>query len=757
MKKPLLLALALLAVCVAAGFADDEKKATPETGGAGGPAGRRSIRINEPELAGFSQAGDSDLPGYIQGILTGNFVNYSGMRVVSWGDVPDYLLEGRLERHSATRYSLSLTVKEGHSLDVIAMSTSQYAYSLSDLKFGKPLNLATMDLFTDPDLGVKLTAGARRALDKPLDTKYREGQAALARANAAPEASFRREQNANVAEDLGASLARAGLQLSDSSRERFELPEFSAPQFATVTFKPPTIRTSSTGASVSALQAGQARYDSAQAASKAAIEKQQQDLLRQRENILDQWQNFLGEIDKRCQFLREEEQKIFQAQAALEAQLREGEADYRDSPPFRILYDPTPKEEADHERRTVNFEYQIATEPTSLRALKVRVDNLLALNKSFANVNKAYEDVNTVMAGRFAQVQSVMNAMKDAMERANAAGATLGQGYRVAPVSANWTVPPGKVVYGAALKTSWPVDYPRTFELTVCLLIVNGDKVDVIERMPLSLTSDISWNGIFQPESASARGSFNNVKIDDLPEEGFPTIWIEAVNGIDAETAAVNGYIETIPDGARTAAVGRQMAARESSRRYWSDTTRFNSFGVAVGTAGSNVTPPVWVGNGKGLISTPLFLVSAKATFSPFRRFFFDAGSDFGLLHGDLDIQDVKYLSIAPYLHLNLFWDNAFTGGDVFHMYIGIGGGGSFSQYTYPSESDIDPVTVNTGVFDFNIGFLWMFAQSAIDLRWMLKTNFKGLDYRVTLGYAYRLGYFAPRYGGKPADLTNRR
>jgi hypothetical protein len=302
------------------------------------------------------------------------------------------------------------------------------------------------------------------------------------------------------------------------------------------------------------------------------------------------------------------------------------------------------------------------------------------------------------------------------------------------------------------------VDYPRTFNLTVCLLNVRGeDKSDVIERASLSLTNDISWNGPLQPESASVRGSFNNVKIEDLPEEGFLTIWIEAVNGIDAETAAVNGYIETIPDGTRTAAVGRQMAVRKSSRTYWSDPKRFNSLGVAVGTAGSNVTPPVWVGNGRSLISTPLFLVSARATLSPFRHFFFDAGSDFGLLHGDLDIQDVKYLSIAPYLHLNAFWDNAFTRGDVFHMYIGIGGGGSFSQYTYPSESGIDPVTVNTGVFDFNIGFLWMFAQSAIDLRWMLKTNFKGLDYRVTLGYAYRFGYFAPRYGGKPADLTNRR
>jgi hypothetical protein len=734
MKKSLLLAFTLLAVCAAA-FANGEKKA----GAAGGPAGQKSITINKPELVGFPQAGASDLPGYIQGILNHTFVNYSGMSVVNWGDVTDHFLVARIEKHPA-RYSIRLTVQKGvgNSVEDIA-SAIQYASTLDQLMYGAALNLATRDLFTNSNLGVKLTAEARKALAKPVDTKYAEGQAALARASAAPEASFRREQNANVAEDLGASLAKAGLRLSDSSGERFELPEFSAAQFAALTFTPPTIRAFSTSATGADLQADLNRYRAAQAASKAAIEEQQQYLLRQREDILDQWQNFLGEIEKRRQFLRGEEEKLFQAQAALEAQLREGEADYRASPPFRILYNPEPKVAADLERGTADLGYQIAAEPTNLRALKVRVDNLLALNKSFANVNKAYEEVNTAMAGRLAQVEDAMNAVKDAMERANAAGRALGQGYKVTPVSADWTVPPGKAVHGAALKTSWPVDYPRTFELTVCLLNVRGEnEADVIKRASLSLTNDISWNGVFQPESASARGSFNNLKIEDLPEEGFLTIWIEAVNGIDAETAAVKGYIETIPDGARTAVVGRRIAARKSSREYWSDTKRLNSLGVAVGTTAGVVTPAL--------------LVSAKLTFSPFSRSFFEAGSDVGLIHGEKDIRDVEYLSIAPYLHLN-----AFGGVNVFHTYIGIGGGVSFSRYTYPSESGVDPVTVITPVFDFNAGFLWAFSHSVIDFRYTIKTNFEGTDQRFTLGYAYRFGYFAPRFGGKPADLTNRR
>jgi hypothetical protein len=757
MKRPLLLALALLAVCAAAAFAGGDKEAASKTGVAGGLADRKGIRINEPDLVGFSQTGDSDLPGYIREILAGNFINYAEMRVAGL-DVPDYFLDVRLEKHSSTQYSLSLTVKEGFSLDGIA-SSRQYAHTLDQLRYGAVLNLATRDLLLNPTLGVKLTAEARRALDKPLDTKYGEGQAAIARASASPEASFRREQNANVAEDLGASLARAGLQLSDSSGERFELPEFSAPRFAAFTFKPPTIRAFSTGSSVAALRTNYQLHREAQAASKAAIEEQQQYLDGQRADILGQWQNFLGEIDKRRELLRGEVEKLFQAQETLEAQLREGEANYRDSPPFRILYDPTPTQDVYNARGTVNFNYRIAAEPTSLRALKVRVDNLLALNKSFEKVNHAYEDVNTAMTGRFAQVEAAMHTVKDAMEKANAAGRELDDNYKVDPVSTtsdDWAIPPGNVVNGEALKTSWPVDYPRRFDLTVCLLIVNGDEAEVMQRMPLSLSSDFLWNGPFQPESVSVRGSFNNVKIDDLPEEGFPAIWIEAVNGEDAETAAVKGYIEIIPDGARTAAVEKQIAARKSFRAYWSDTQRLSSLGVAIGTNAAHLSPPAWVGEIDSM--TPLLLVSVRATFSPFRSYFLEAGSDFGMFHGEQDVKDVDYFSIAPYLHLNTFFRNGFKRDDSsFPIYIGIGGGGIFSWYTYPSESGVDPVVVISPVFDFNVGYRWTFSHSVIDLRYTLKTNFKEVGDLVTLSYAYRFGYLTPRYGGKPADLANRR
>jgi hypothetical protein len=277
------------------------------------------------------------------------------------------------------------------------------------------------------------------------------------------------------------------------------------------------------------------------------------------------------------------------------------------------------------------------------------------------------------------------------------------------------------------------VDYPRTFSITASL---SNDAGDVIGRGEASLTNDISWDGPLDPETAFTWCYFNNVKIDDITD--MLAVRIDAVNGRDAELAAAAGYIAIDADGARTAAIGRRVTARGPRRDYWSDPGRLTSLGVAIGTTGGIVTPPL--------------LVSAKLTFSPFSGSFLEAGSDFGLVHGERDVQDVEYLSIAPYLHLN-----ALSGGRIFHAYIGIGGGASFSQYTYPSESYVDPVTVITPVFDFNTGLLWTFSHSVIDLRWTVKTNFKGLDHRFTLGYGYRFGYFTERYGGKPADLTNLR
>jgi hypothetical protein len=391
----------------------------------------------------------------------------------------------------------------------------------------------------------------------------------------------------------------------------------------------------------------------------------------------------------------------------------------------------------------MTLRFEIASEPGSVDALSDVLDSLSALNGNFAAVNKGYADLNAVMEAQFRQVEAAMNAVRAALDEVNAAG----KRYNVAPASANWTVQRGSTVNGAALTTDWQVSYPHTFVITASLL----DKADrVIGRGSASLTNGFFNGDPFKPEIAIAWCVFENVKIEEFTDEKI-TVRIDTVNGRNAAAAAAAGYIAITADRApidaeqarlaaeqaRLAAEKARLAAewarreperrqreaekaaKRSRREYWANS--ITSVGAAVGTA----------------FNTPALLVSAKATFSPFSYSFFEIGSDFGLVHGDKDIQGIEYFSMAPYLHFNLFSKKP-----IASLYAGIGGGGSFSTYTYPSGSHIDPVTVNMAVFDANLGIIWRFSHSAIDLRWTVKTNFKGADNRLTLGYAYRFGYF---------------
>jgi hypothetical protein len=757
MNKALLPSLALLAVCAASVFAGGKKDVASEAGSreiqqnieaAKGELDRqgRSIAVLKPQSENLD-TGDTWLPSYVQGILIDNFSKYSGMNVPDrqhidtiieegetgyYGNEEEllragktvnvtYFLAGTLIKVSTTEYSLQLAVSDAVTGNRAASSTKNAAPA--QLRDGAALNLATADLLKG--LGVRLTPDAEKALAQPLSIQTAESQVALAKSNAAA-TEFERIQYAYEAAAIDPNLKEASQRLSTYQEAMFEIPAFTVPAFAAPTFTLPEIKPVSTGNIGADARDELARYR----ANKAAIEEQQRNLLLQRQDILDQWQDFLRRLDDQRQPLRSQEQQLFQRQQELVAMLREAEAFYTEHPPFRIFYDP------EVERRGINYEnatttllFEIASEPISVDALKDVLNALRNLNKSFTAVNQAYEDVNTVIAARFNQVEAAMSAVSAALSTVNSAGMQ----YDVAAVSADWTVPPGTTVDGTALRTDWPTDYLRTFTVAVSLL---DDTGTVIGRSEVSLTNNISWNGPLKPETAFAWCAFDNVKIDDITDT--LTVRIDRVNDRDVTSAAATGYIAIAADGARTVAIGKRTGARESWRKYWSDTNRLNSFGAAIGTTGG--------------IVTPAFLVSAKITFSPFSYSFFEAGSDFGLVPGEWDIQGIEYLSIAPYLHFNLFIGEAQGG-----VYAGIGGGASFSRYTYPSESQLDPVTMNTWVVDANAGLLLGFSHSFIDLRWTIKTNFKGIDNRFTLGYTYRFGYLAPRFGGDPANLTNRR
>ncbi|MDR2418580.1 MAG: hypothetical protein LBD79_05955 [Treponema sp.] len=760
MRKPLLLALSLMVVCTA--FAGGKKDAAPieqtPTAYFEGDGGNGKTITILP-LKGNGIPADQDyLLITIELEFAANFRDYSKIFVFDRSNLEDIYAElysGYYDDDSKeldlghlppTDYFMNGTITKTNSGYALQIQISNASDKMMTASYSEICTFDELDNFTGirhassellGQLGVRLTEMGKQKLGSAADAKTVNSQTALAKANAAPTA-FERMQYTYEAAAIDPSLKEAAQRLSAYQTAMFEIPTFTALAFTAPTFTLPAIQPVSTGNIGTDARDELARYR----ANKAAIEEQQQTLLRQRKEVFDQWQDFLRRINQQRQPLRDQEKALFQRQRELIALLREAEAFYAEHPPFRILYNPETERYGtiDYENATVDLRFRIVSEPTSMDALNDVLDALLNLNESFTTVNKAFEDVNVAMATRFRQVQDAMNAVKDALDKVN----NVGKQYAVAAVSSasiEWNVTPGTNVYGAALTNTWPVDYPRAFSIAASLL---NDVGAVIGRGEASLTNSISQGDPFKPEMALAWCEFKKVKIDDITDT--LTVRIDTVNNRDTASAAVAGYIAITADRARIAAIERQiadqeaaLAAQEAARvaalEYWA--TRLNSLGVAIGTA---------------VVSTPAFLVSARLTFSPFANTFFELGSDFGLAHGEKDVQDVKYLSIAPYLHVNIFLKS-----DNLGLYIGIGAGASFSRYTYPSESHVEPVTVNKPTFDFNAGYLWIFDHSAIDLRWTVKTDFKGIDSRFTLGYIYRFGYFTTRSGGNSASLTGRR
>jgi len=143
-----------------------------------------------------------------------------------------------------------------------------------------------------------------------------------------------------------------------------------------------------------------------------------------------------------------------------------------------------------------------------------------------------------------------------------------------------------------------------------------------------------------------------------------------------------------------------------------SDPRRLNSIGVSAGT--SFATPAI-VGTIHGTIA-PL----------PVRNMFFEAGVDFGLLYtGDYQIEG--YFSLLSFARVGYFMPLS----EKIGIYAGMGGGYMFARYIVTDEPfdahiPFADVTVGANIFGF------------INVSYTLRTDFKGISNKVSVGYVYR-------------------
>jgi hypothetical protein len=150
------------------------------------------------------------------------------------------------------------------------------------------------------------------------------------------------------------------------------------------------------------------------------------------------------------------------------------------------------------------------------------------------------------------------------------------------------------------------------------------------------------------------------------------------------------------------------------------------------------------VGFGVGTsFATPLVIPNLNLNISGRSvPFVLEIGCDAGFIHGfSKDIKDIDYFSLYPYGRLKVYLLGMFglyiplgRFGSLTN-YLSAGGGYMIASYTYPEETKIDPVKVNTLCFDVGTGF--SFSNFRID--YTIRTDFYGINHKLMIGYTFYL------------------
>jgi hypothetical protein len=104
---------------------------------------------------------------------------------------------------------------------------------------------------------------------------------------------------------------------------------------------------------------------------------------------------------------------------------------------------------------------------------------------------------------------------------------------------------------------------------------------------------------------------------------------------------------------------------------------------------------------------------------------FLEIGADIGLLSRK---SDEDYFSVVPYAHLAAFFP--FDKGGI---YAGAGVGYMFGNISYQDDRDDDPIRIISadGVIGINL-------FNALDVSYTLRTTFKAVTNKFSVGYTYR-------------------
>jgi len=120
----------------------------------------------------------------------------------------------------------------------------------------------------------------------------------------------------------------------------------------------------------------------------------------------------------------------------------------------------------------------------------------------------------------------------------------------------------------------------------------------------------------------------------------------------------------------------------------------------------------------------PWVIGTIHGTIAPFRYSFLEIGLDVGLVSGIPDV--VEYYSLYPFGHYALFIPFSIGGG-----YFGAGVGYMFGERTYQDLKDSISIIAADFILGLNI-------LNFLDISYTLRTNFKSISNKFSLGLTYR-------------------
>jgi TolB-like protein len=132
--------------------------------------------------------------------------------------------------------------------------------------------------------------------------------------------------------------------------------------------------------------------------------------------------------------------------------------------------------------------------------------------------------------------------------------------------------------------------------------------------------------------------------------------------------------------------------------------------------------------------TTPWALVTIGATASLLPYTFFDAGVDVGSIHGYEGRDDLLYVSLYPYAHLNGYFPLENIGG----LYIGVGAGYILAFYAAGDEKNLFRIPAAEAAAGLYLGRNHHYFRAAYALRTPIEQIFGALNHKIILGYSFR-------------------